>query len=91
MAVCTVQYELQELFLLFVHFAGSELDCGDKDGHTPLHLAAAHQHYSTVQVLLQLGADISKATRYNYITAAVTVCLLLKLHTISLLLFSDLV
>ena len=43
--------------------AGSELDCGDKDGHTPLHLAVAHQHYATVNTLLQLGTDVSKATR----------------------------
>ena len=58
------------------YFVGSELNCGDKDGHTPLHLATAHQHYTTVQMLLQLGANVSRATRY--------LCLLNFLSTIKI-------
>ena len=53
------------------HFAGSSLNIHDKDGHTPLHLAAAHLHLSCVQVLLQLGVDIDVTTRYTSLQSAV--------------------
>ena len=53
------------------YFAGSSLNIHDKDGHTPLQLAAAHQHLSCVQVLLQLGADIDVTTRYMILRSAV--------------------
>lgn len=58
-----------------MQFTGSELNCADKDGHTPLHLATAHQHYTTVQVLLQLGADASKATRYYKLHCTLSTCI----------------
>ena len=53
------------------YFTGSSLNIHDKDGHTPLHLAAAHRHLSCVQVLLQLGADIDLTTRYTSLQSTV--------------------
>ena len=43
--------------------AGSALDVRDKDGYTPLHLAVSKQQYSTVQLLLKLGANVNATTR----------------------------
>ena len=62
--MCCCNHNAHARLIHNYRFAGSELNGGDKDGHTPLHLATAHQHYTTVQVLLQLGADVSRATRY---------------------------
>jgi len=49
--------------LAWLHSAGSGLNVGDQDGHTPLHIATAHQHLGCVRMLLELGADIGVATR----------------------------
>lgn len=43
--------------------AGSSLEVSDRDGHAALHLAAANQHYHTVQLLLSLGANANPKTR----------------------------
>lgn len=36
----------------------------DKDGYSPLHLAVANGHYSSVLVLLQLGAKVTLKNRW---------------------------
>lgn len=43
--------------------AGSKLNGLDKEGFSPLHLAVAHSHYGSMQVLLQLGASASRKNR----------------------------
>jgi ankyrin repeat protein len=42
--------------------AGSEVDMPDKDGWTPLHLAAMMGHEEIVMILLDAGADANKRT-----------------------------
>lgn len=40
------------------------MNAQDKDSYTALHLATFHQHYSCVQLLLQLGAHVNSSSRY---------------------------
>jgi signal recognition particle protein len=37
--------------------ASSDLDLQDKEGYTPLHMAAGYMHTGSMTVLLEAGAD----------------------------------
>ena len=63
MYVHTMNVRTHDDLPLFVSSAGSKLDDLDKDGYSPLHLAVAHTHISSVQVLLQLGANVNIKNR----------------------------
>ena len=39
---------------------GGEIDCVDKDGNTPLHVAARHGHELLINTLITSGADTAK-------------------------------
>lgn len=41
-------------------FAGGEIDCVDKDGNTPLHVAARYGHELLINTLITSGADTAK-------------------------------
>jgi ankyrin repeat protein len=43
-----------------IHQSLHDINDDDMDGHTPLLLACQHGHQGCVQVLLALGADVSK-------------------------------
>lgn len=40
--------------------AGGEIDCVDKDGNTPLHVAARYGHELLINTLITSGADTAK-------------------------------
>ena len=44
--------------------AGAKLNRPDADGMTALHYAAAGGHLYAVQLLIELGADMEKQSRY---------------------------
>lgn len=41
-------------------FPGGEIDCVDKDGNTPLHVAARYGHELLINTLITSGADTAK-------------------------------
>lgn len=43
--------------------AGADIDLGDKQGYTPLHMAVGYSRTATVQVLLDFGADPEAADK----------------------------
>lgn len=43
-----------------ISFAGGEIDCVDKDGNTPLHVAARYGHELLINTLITSGADTAK-------------------------------
>lgn len=43
--------------------AGADIDLGDKQGYTPLHMAVGYSRTATVQVLLDYGADPEAADK----------------------------
>ena len=45
--------------------AGADLDAGDYDGRTPLHLAAAEGHLDIVRYLISARADINAIDRWG--------------------------
>jgi lysophospholipase len=45
--------------------AGADLDVGDYDGRTPLHLAAAEGHLEAARYLLSAGADVNAVDRWG--------------------------
>ena len=51
-----VKREINGCFVVSV-FTGAEVDCVDKDGNTPLHIAARYGHELFINTLLQNGAD----------------------------------
>lgn len=40
--------------------SGGEIDCVDKDGNTPLHVAARYGHELLINTLITSGADTAK-------------------------------
>ena len=40
--------------------SGGEIDCVDKDGNTPLHVAARYGHEPLINTLITSGADTAK-------------------------------
>lgn len=40
--------------------AGGEIDCVDKDGNTPLHIAARYGHELLINTLITSGADCTR-------------------------------
>lgn len=41
-------------------FAGAVIDCEDKNGNTPLHIAARYGHELLINTLITSGADTAK-------------------------------
>lgn len=41
-------------------FLGSEIDCADKYGNTPLHVAARYGHELLISTLMTNGADTAR-------------------------------
>lgn len=39
---------------------GSEIDCVDKDGNTPLHVAARYGHELLINTLITSGAEMAQ-------------------------------
>lgn len=54
------QYDNVNCVEALMHASSHETNDDDVDGRTPLLLACMHGHYQVVQVLLSLGADVSK-------------------------------
>lgn len=48
------------VFILIIHFIGAEIDCEDKNGNTPLHIAARYGHELLINTLITSGADTAK-------------------------------
>ena len=44
----------------YTPFSGGEIDCVDKDGNTPLHVAARYGHELLINTLITSGADTAK-------------------------------
>ena len=40
--------------------SGGEIDCVDKDGNTPIHVAARYGHELLINTLITSGADTAK-------------------------------
>lgn len=40
---------------------GGEIDCVDKDGNTPLHIAARYGHELLINTLITSGADCTRS------------------------------
>lgn len=51
---------LSVLNCMNMSFAGGEIDCVDKDGNTPLHVAARYGHELLINTLITSGADTAK-------------------------------
>lgn len=51
---------LSVLNCMKMSFAGGEIDCVDKDGNTPLHVAARYGHELLINTLITSGADTAK-------------------------------
>lgn len=45
---------------LCASFSGSEIDCADKFGNTPLHVAARYGHELLISTLMTNGADTAR-------------------------------
>ncbi|HWE92975.1 MAG TPA: ankyrin repeat domain-containing protein [Tepidisphaeraceae bacterium] len=45
-----------------LHLVGADVDCYNRNGNTPLHLAIEQEHFETVLALLDCGADIERRT-----------------------------
>lgn len=45
---------------IFGNFAGSEIDCADRHGNTPLHVAARYGHELLISTLMTNGADTAR-------------------------------
>lgn len=45
---------------LFFSFIGSEIDCEDENGNSPLHIAARYGHELLINTLMTNGADTAK-------------------------------
>lgn len=41
-------------------FSGAEIDCEDKNGNTPLHIAARYGHELLINTLVTNGADTAR-------------------------------
>lgn len=48
-----------------LHVQGLDLNSGDYDKRTPLHLASAAGHFDIVKYLVEQGADVSPRDRWN--------------------------
>lgn len=48
------------LICMKISSAGGEIDCVDKDGNTPLHVAARYGHELLINTLITSGADTAK-------------------------------
>lgn len=46
--------------MFFVFFAGGEIDCVDRYGNTPLHVAAKYGHELLISTLMTNGADTAR-------------------------------
>ena len=53
------RYGFFDIALLLVRIGGAEVGARDCFGATPLHVAACHNHWKMVHLLLKLGADIN--------------------------------
>lgn len=49
-----------DLFVGFVCLEGAEIDCEDKNGNTPLHIAARYGHELLINTLITNRADTAK-------------------------------
>ena len=54
------QYDNVSCVEALIQSSSHETNDDDVDGRTPLLLACSHGHHQVVQVLLSLGADVSK-------------------------------
>lgn len=45
---------------IIISLLGGEIDCVDKDGNTPLHVAARYGHELLINTLITSGADTAK-------------------------------
>lgn len=61
-SICGHKFTLNLLLLNCpkIFFAGGEIDCVDKDGNTPLHVAARYGHELLINTLITSGADTAK-------------------------------
>lgn len=57
---CWFLLNLSVLDCMNMPFAGGEIDCVDKDGNTPLHVAARYGHELLINTLITSGADTAK-------------------------------
>lgn len=48
-------------FLIDLFMPGGEIDSVDKDGNTPLHIAARHGHELLINTLITSGADCTRS------------------------------
>jgi len=53
---------------------GADLEAKDKDGSTPLHIAAQCGHRKVVELLLQKGADIEAKVKMAALHCIVLLC-----------------
>lgn len=44
----------------YFFITGAEIDCEDKNGNTPLHIAARYGHELLINTLITSGADTAK-------------------------------
>lgn len=51
---------VNERLFVFCSFAGAEIDCEDKNGNSPLHIAARYGHELLINTLITNGADTAK-------------------------------
>lgn len=64
--ILTVEMESPSTFVLITFreynlcFSGGEIDSVDKDGNTPLHIAAYYGHEHLISTLIASGADCTK-------------------------------
>lgn len=52
-------HKLKPVIYFFI-IAGGEIDCVDKDGNTPLHIAARYGHELLINTLITSGADCTR-------------------------------
>lgn len=58
-----------QLIIIF-YIIGAEIDCEDKNGNTPLHIAARYGHELLINTLITSGADTAKQVTFADMSAS---------------------